>query len=93
MQFYWRYGIVIYVCKTVFAVRSKRSCLDLHVMECKPLLLVVFKSYLVITHLIIFTRKGWGGQESVTFFLVIFDPGVCNFAALSPISWSVYYTT
>jgi hypothetical protein len=70
------YGIVIYVCKAVLVVRSKRSFLGLHVMKYKPLLLVVFKSCVVITHLIIFTRKGWGGQESVTFFLVILDPGV-----------------
>jgi hypothetical protein len=67
---------VICVCKAVLAVRSERSCFDLHVMKCKPLLLIVFKSCLVITHLYIFTRKGWGGQESVTFFLVILDPGV-----------------
>jgi hypothetical protein len=67
---------VIYVCKAVLAGSSKRSFLDLHVMKSKPLLIVVFMSWVVITHLIICTRKGWGGQESVSFFLVILDPGV-----------------
>jgi hypothetical protein len=50
---------VIYVCKVVLAVTSKRSCLDLHVMKCKPLLLVVFKSCVMITHLK--EGLGWTG--------------------------------
>jgi hypothetical protein len=43
---------------------------------CEPLLLVVFKSRVVLTYKTIFRRMGWGGQESVRWWLVTLHPGV-----------------
>jgi hypothetical protein len=43
---------------------------------CEPLLLVVFRSHVILTHKTTFRRKGWGGQESVRWWLVILHHGV-----------------
>jgi hypothetical protein len=48
---------MLYVYKGVLVVRSGRTFLGLHVIKYKALLLV-FNSFVVLTHLSIFTRKG-----------------------------------
>jgi hypothetical protein len=66
----------MYEYKGVLVVRSKRTSHELRIIIYKPLLLVVFNSFVVLTHPSIFTRKGWGGHVFVTRFILIHHAGV-----------------
>jgi hypothetical protein len=67
---------MMYVYKGASVVGSERTFLELHVMKYKQLLLVVFNSSVVLIHLSIFTRKGWGGHVFVICLIVIHHGGV-----------------
>jgi hypothetical protein len=66
VECYWR----------VLVVRSKWTSHELRIIIYKPLLLVVFNSFVVLTHLSVFKLKGWGGHVFVTRFILIHHAGV-----------------
>jgi hypothetical protein len=76
VEYYWRYCRVMYVYKGDLFVRRKWTSHELRIIIYKPFLLVAFNSFFVLTHLSVFTMKGWGGHVFVTRFILIHHAGV-----------------